>query len=106
MAWIYLLIAGALEIGWAAGLSYTHGLTRHGVWIVATLAGMILSYVFLALAMRTLPLSISYPVWTGIGAVGSACFGMAFMEEPRDLPRVACIGLIIAGVVGLKWLHG
>jgi len=106
MAWIYLFIAGAIEIGWAVGLKHTNGLTKDGVAIVATVAGMILSYVFLALAMRTLPLSISYPVWTGIGAVGTAIFGMAFMNEPADKARILCVTLIVVGVIGLKWLHG
>jgi quaternary ammonium compound-resistance protein SugE len=105
MAWVYLLIAGAIEIGWALGLSYTEGLTKHGLASAGTLAGMILSYVFLALAMRDLPVGTAYPVWTGIGAIGTAIFGMLVFGDSRDPLRIACIGLIVVGVVGLKWLH-
>jgi quaternary ammonium compound-resistance protein SugE len=103
MAWIHLLIAGALEIGWALGLKYTDGLTRHAGAIVATLVGMVLSYFFLALAMRQLPVGTAYPVWTGIGAIGTALFGVLVLHESRDPLRLLCIGLIVAGVVGLKW---
>jgi quaternary ammonium compound-resistance protein SugE len=105
MAWVHLLIAGALEIGWALGLKYTDGLTRHGFAIAATVVGMVLSYVFLALAMRELPVGTAYPAWTGIGAVGTAIFGMLAFGDSREPLRIVCIGLIVAGVVGLKWLH-
>jgi quaternary ammonium compound-resistance protein SugE len=106
MAWVHLVIAGAIEIGWALGLKHTEGLSKH-FWIsVLTLIGMVLSYVFLALALRTLPVSVAYPVWTGMGAVGAAILGMWLLGEPRDAARVACVGLIIAGVVGLKYLSG
>lgn len=104
MAWFYLLIAGAIEVGWALGLKYTDGLQKHTLAIVLTVTGMILSYVFLAWAMRELPVGTAYPVWTGIGAVGAAMFGMIIFHESRDPLRILCIGLIIAGVVGLKWL--
>jgi quaternary ammonium compound-resistance protein SugE len=106
MAWIHLLIAGALEIGWALGLKYTVGLTRFPLAIAATVIGMVLSYVFLALAMRTLPVGTAYPVWTGIGAVGTAVLGMVLLGESRDLARVVCVVLIVLGVIGLKWLGG
>lgn len=105
MAWVHLMIAGAIEIGWALGLKHTEGLSKH-VWIsVLTVLGMALSYVFLALAMRSLPVSVAYPVWTGMGAVGAAVLGMWLLGEPRDLARVACVGLIVAGVIGLKMLN-
>ena len=106
MAWVHLVIAGLIEIGWALGLKHTEGLSRH-LWIsLLTVLGMVLSYVFLALAMRTLPVSVAYPVWTGMGAIGAALLGMWLLGEPRDVPRLACVGLIIAGVVGLKYLSG
>lgn len=106
MAWIHLLIAGALEIGWALGLKYTDGLTRYIGISTATVIGMVLSYVFLALAMRELPVGTAYPVWTGIGAVGTAIFGIVVMHESRDPLRLFCLALIVVGVVGLKWIGG
>lgn len=106
MAWVHLLIAGAIEIGWALGLKYTEGLSKHLGLSILTVLGMVLSYVFLAMALRTLPVSVAYPVWTGMGAVGAALLGMWLLGEPRDLARVACVGLIITGVVGLKLLSG
>jgi quaternary ammonium compound-resistance protein SugE len=106
MAWIHLLIAGALEIGWALGLKYTDGLTRYIGISTATVIGMILSYVFLALAMRDLPVGTAYPVWTGIGAVGTALFGIVVLHESRDPLRLFCLALIVVGVIGLKALGG
>ena len=101
MAWIYLVIAGLLEIGWAIGLKYTHGFSR--LWpSVATVACMAVSFVFLSLSLKTIPIGTGYAVWTGIGAAGTALFGIIFMGEPRDLARVLCLFLIVAGVVGLK----
>ena len=103
MAWIYLVIAGFLEIGWAIGLKYTDGFTR--LWpSVATIAGMIVSFIFLSQAMRTLPVGTGYAVWTGIGTVGTAILGMALLGEPRDALRVLCIALILVGISGLKIL--
>jgi quaternary ammonium compound-resistance protein SugE len=103
MAWLYLFVAGLLEIGWAIGLKYTEGFTRlwPSVWTGAALA---LSMLLLALAVRELPIGTAYAVWTGIGAVGTALLGMALFGEPRDLARLACIGLIVAGILGLKFL--
>jgi quaternary ammonium compound-resistance protein SugE len=101
MAWIYLLIAGLLEVGWAIGLKYTDGFTR--LWPSAwTLVAMALSMVFLGLALRALPVGTAYAVWVGIGAVGTAMLGMVLFDESRDPLRVLCLGLIVAGVVGLK----
>jgi len=101
MAWIYLVIAGILEIGWAIGLIYTEGFSR--LWpSVATAICMIVSFIFLSLALKTIPVGTGYAVWTGIGAAGTAIVGMAVLGESRELARIFCIGLIIAGVVGLK----
>ena len=103
MAWTYLFIAGLLEIGWAIGLKYTDGFSR--LWpSVATVACMIASFGFLAVALKTIPVGTGYAVWTGIGAAGTAILGMIVLGESKDLARVACIGLIVAGVVGLKWV--
>jgi quaternary ammonium compound-resistance protein SugE len=101
MAWTYLLIAGLLECGWAIGLKYTDGFTRL-VPSAATVVAMIASFWLLALALRTIPVGTAYAVWTGIGAVGTALLGMALLDEPKDAARLACLGLIVAGIVGLK----
>ena len=101
MAWVYLLIAGLLEVGWAIGLKYTEGWTKLGPSIV-TVIGMIASFYFLSQALRTLPLGTAYAVWTGIGAVGTVVLGMALFGEPVEALRLTCIGLIVAGVVGLR----
>ena len=105
MAWTYLFIAGLLEIGWAIGLKYTHGFSRLGP-SVATVVCMIASFIFLALALKQIPVGTGYAVWTGIGAAGTAVLGMILFGESRELPRLLCIGLIIAGVAGLKWFSG
>ncbi len=105
LSWTYLLIAGLAEIGWAVGLKYTEGFSRP-LPTAATVAGMVVSFYFLALAMRDIPLGTAYAVWTGIGAVGTVILGMILFGEPRDLSRLACIALILAGVVGLKALSG
>ena len=101
MAWIYLLIAGLLETGWAIGLKYTEGFSR--LWrSVATVAAMAVSFLFLSLALKTLPVGTGYAVWTGIGAVGTVILGIVLFGEPATLARLACIGLIVAGILGLK----
>jgi quaternary ammonium compound-resistance protein SugE len=101
MAWIILVVAGVLEIGWAIGLKFTAGFTR--LWpSLLTAAAMIASMYLLALASKSLPIGTAYAVWVGIGAVGTALLGIVLLGEPRDLARLACIGLIIAGVLGLK----
>ena len=101
MAWIYLTVAGLLEIGWAIGLKYTDGFTRllPSLW---TVASMILSIVLLGLALRTLPVGTAYAVWTGIGAIGTAALGIYLFAEPATVARLLCIGLILSGIVGLK----
>lgn len=102
MAWIYLLIAGLLEVGWAIGLKYTDGFKRlwPSVW---TVAAMVASFYFLSQALRTIPVGTGYAVWTGIGAVGTAALGIILFAESAALPRLACIGLIVVGILGLKW---
>ncbi len=98
-----MIVAGLCEIGWAIGLKYTEGFSK--LWpSVATVVVMILSFVLLAQAMRTLPVGTAYASWTGIGAVGTAILGMVLFNEPKDVLRLVCIGLIIAGVLGLKFL--
>jgi quaternary ammonium compound-resistance protein SugE len=102
MAWTYLVIAGLLEIGWAIGLKYTEGFSR--LWpSVATICAMTASFGLLAAALKTIPVGTGYAVWTGIGAAGTAIIGMAFLGESREVLRIVCIVLIIAGVVGLKF---
>lgn len=101
MAWLLLIIAGLLEVGWAIGLKYTEGFTR--VWpSVLTLGAMVLSVVLLGVAMKSLPVGTSYAVWVGVGAVGTAILGMVFFGEPATAGRLASLGLIVAGIVGLK----
>lgn len=101
MAWVYLAIAGVLEVAWAIGLKYTDGFKRlwPSVWTVATMIG---SFVFLAQALRTIPVGTAYAVWTGIGAVGTAALGIILFAESAAVPRLICIGLIVAGILGLK----
>ena len=101
MAWILLIIAGLFEVGWAIGLKYTEGFTRFwpSVW---TAAAMAISVYLLAVAVRTLPIGTSYAVWTGIGAAGTALLGIVLLNESASAVRIASIGLIVAGIVGLK----
>jgi quaternary ammonium compound-resistance protein SugE len=99
--WLALLGAGLLEVGWALGLKYSDGLTRF--WpTVATVLAIALSFVLMALALRSLPFGTAYAVWTGIGAVGSIIVGMLLYSEPTDPVRIICLTLIVAGMVGLK----
>ncbi len=101
MAWIVLAVAGVFEVAWAIGLKYTDGFTRF--WpSVGTVAAMSVSIVLLAWAMKTLPVGTAYAVWTGIGAVGTVILGIALFGEAATLARLACVGLIVAGIVGLK----
>lgn len=102
MAWLYLILAGLCEIAWAIGLKYTDGFKRlwPSVW---TIAIMLLSFWLLAQAMRTLPVGTAYAIWTGIGAVGTAILGMVLFHESRDVMRLVCIGVIVTGIVGLKF---
>jgi quaternary ammonium compound-resistance protein SugE len=101
MAWTILLIAGLMEVGWAIGLKYTEGFTRL-VPTVLTLLSMLGSIVLLGLALKTLPIGTAYAVWTGIGAVGTATLGIILFGEPATALRLSSIGLIVAGIIGLK----
>ena len=101
MAWIYLFFAGLFEIGWAIGLKYAHGFTRLSPSLF-TVAAMTVSLFLLGLALRALPLGTAYAIWTGIGTIGTAILGIVLFSEPADALRLACIGMIAAGIVGLK----
>ena len=101
MSWFILFVAGLFEVGWAVGLKYTDGFTRIGP-TVGTAIALVLSMGLLALAMRSLPLSTSYAVWTGIGTIGTALFGFLVLKEPATLLRVLCIALIAIGIAGLR----
>lgn len=101
MAWVYLLIAGLLEVGWAIGLKYTEGFSRL-VPTIGTVGAMIASFAFLGLALRELPLGTAYAVWTGIGTAGTVALGILLFNEPAEPLRLGCIALIVAGVVGLR----
>ena len=103
MNWFYLLLAGVLEVAWAVGLNYTKGFTRPGA-SVFTVITMIASFWFLSKAVLTIPLGTAYAVWTGIGVLGTTVLGMILFGEARDAPRLGCIGLILAGIIGLKAL--
>ncbi|WP_187261060.1 DMT family transporter [Pontibacter beigongshangensis] len=102
VAWLYLILAGICEIGWAFGLKYSEGFTKPVISVV-TVAVMIVSFILLAQAMKTLPLGTAYAIWTGIGAAGTAILGMFFLGEPKDIMRILCLLMIVAGVVGLKF---
>jgi quaternary ammonium compound-resistance protein SugE len=105
MSWVYLFLAGVLEIVWAVGLKYTEGFTR--LWpSVITIAVAWLSFYLLALAVKTIPVGTGYAIWTGIGAAGVAILGMALFGEPATLARFFFLALIIVGIVGLKLSGG
>ena len=101
MAWVLLLVAGLLEVGWAIGLKYTEGFTR--LWpSVFTLVSMVASVVLLGIAMKSLPVGTSYAIWVGVGAIGTAILGIVLFGEPANLGRLVSLALIVAGIVGLK----
>ena len=101
MAWIVLLVAGLFETGWAIGLKYTDGFTR--LWpTVWTVGAMIISLWLLGIAVKTLPVGTAYSVWVGVGAVGTVALGIMLLDEPANAARFISIGLIIAGIIGLK----
>jgi quaternary ammonium compound-resistance protein SugE len=101
MAWLLLVLAGLFEVAWAIGLKYTDGFTR--LWpTVGTLAAMAISLGLLGLAMKSLPVGTSYAVWVGVGAVGTAILGIVLLGEPANAGRLISLGLIVAGIIGLK----
>ena len=101
MAWFILFAAGLFEVGWAVGLKYTEGFTR--LWpTLWTAASMIISLGLLGVALRSLPLGTAYAVWTGVGTIGTVVLGIILFGEPTQVIRLVCIGLIVAGIVGLK----
>lgn len=103
-AWLLLVVAGLFETVWAVGMKYTDGFTR--LWPSAIVAvAMVVSVVLLAIAMRTLPVGTAYAVWVGIGAAGAVLLGIVLFGEPASVARLACVGLILAGVIGLKLVH-
>jgi len=101
MPWLILLLAGLFEVGWAIGLKYTDGFTR--LWpTVGTVLAMVISLGLLGIAMKSLPVGTSYAVWVGVGAVGTAILGIVLLGEPANIGRLISLGLIVAGIVGLK----
>lgn len=102
MAWVYLFIAGLFEVTWAIGLKYANGFTKL-VPLVITIVGMIASVVLLGIALRELPVGTGYAVWTGVGTVGAAILGMILFQEPATAIRLGCIGLLVVGILGLKF---
>jgi quaternary ammonium compound-resistance protein SugE len=101
MHWFILVLAGLFEVGWAIGLKYTEGFTR--LWpTVGTVIAMIISLGLLGVAMKSLPVGTSYAVWVGVGAVGTALLGIVLLGEPANAGRLVSLGLIVAGIVGLK----
>jgi quaternary ammonium compound-resistance protein SugE len=101
MSWFYLVIAGLFEVAWAIGLKYTDGFSRL-IPLLWTVSSMGMSFLLLSLALKTLPVGTAYAVWTGIGALGVATLGILLFAEPATSARLGCIGLIVAGIVGLK----
>lgn len=103
MHWVYLLVAGIFEISWAVGMKFTHGFSQI-IPSVITVVCMIASFYFLALALKNLPLGTAYAIWTGIGTIGTVIFGIILFKEPVTVTRLACIALIVSGIIGLKML--
>ena len=101
MAWVYLVVAGLFECGWAIGLKYTDGFTKP-IPSLLTVAAMVISFWLLSVALKTIPVGTAYAVWTGIGAIGVAILGMMLLGESRDIMRIICLLLIVSGIVGLK----
>jgi quaternary ammonium compound-resistance protein SugE len=101
MAWFVLVLAGLLEMGWAIGLKYTAGFTRP-LPVTLTVAAMLASLGLLGLSLKTLPVGTAYAVWTGVGTIGTALLGIALFGEDASVSRLLCIGLIVAGIAGLK----
>jgi len=101
MAWVYLIVAGLFECGWAIGIKYTDGFTK--VWpSVLTVSAMAISIWLLSMAMKTIPIGTAYAIWTGIGAVGVTILGMFLFNESKEVLRIFCLLLIVSGIIGLK----
>jgi quaternary ammonium compound-resistance protein SugE len=101
MSWVILIIAGLFEVGWAIGLKYTNGFTK--LWpTVGTVAAMVISLALLGIAMKDLPVETAYAVWTGVGAVGTVLLGIFLFGDSAAVARLICVGLILAGIIGLK----
>jgi quaternary ammonium compound-resistance protein SugE len=105
MAWIFLFIAGIFEIVWAIGLKYTEGFTKLFPSVI-TVLGMAISFYFLSMAVKTLPIGTAYAIWTGIGAAGAVILGMVLFGEPRNLLRLMFVAFILVGIIGLKATSG
>jgi len=101
MKWLILIVAGLFEMGWAVGLKYSQGFAKL-IPSIFTIVGMIASFYFLSLALKSLPLGTAYAIWTGIGTVGTVILGIILFKEPIDIIRLICIGFIVVGIVGLK----
>ena len=101
MKWLMLIVAGLFEMGWAIGLKYSQGFTKL-IPSIFTIVGMIASFYFLSLALKSLPLGTAYAIWTGIGTVGTVTLGIILFKDPIDITRLICIGFIVVGIVGLK----
>ena len=105
MAWIYLVVAGLMEVFWSTFLKLSHGFTQLG-YSVRTIVGMVASFLLLSQAMKTLPLGTAYAIWTGIGALGAVVVGIVFFREAVTLPRMVFVGLLLIGILGLKATSG
>lgn len=105
MSWVYLIVAGLLEVCWAMGMKYSDGLTR--LWpSVFTITTLVISFVLLTIAVKNLPVGTAYAVWTGIGILGTTIFGMVLLGESRSAARLICLFLIFIGIIGLKVMNG
>ena len=101
MEWFYLVVAGIFEVGWAIELKYSLGFTKI-LPSLLTIIGMVASFSFLSLALKSLPLGTAYAIWTGIGTVGTVVLGAILFKEPMDIMRWFCISIIVSGIIGLK----
>ncbi len=101
MEWIYLVIAGVFEVAWAIGLKYSNGFTKV-LPSILTITGMVASFYFLSLSLKSLPIGTAYAIWTGIGTIGTVLLGVILFKEPVNIMRVVCIVLIVCGIIGLK----
>jgi quaternary ammonium compound-resistance protein SugE len=101
MEWFYLVAAGILEVGWAIGLKYSQGFTKT-LPSILTIIGMVASFYFLSLSLKSLPIGTAYAIWTGIGTIGTVLLGIILFKEPVNIMRTACIALIVSGIIGLK----